>query len=294
VCVGSRAGGPGGGGSLPSRRVVTGQSRIITGWGTILKLVLKIYLHELLFFRMTERESDYTTLEEIKTPMLILYEGNIACGKSTIMQKYANQPNVELMCEPLELWENFHGINLLELRYKSRERHEFVFQVLAYISRFEQMNEIYENNSVRMLERSLYSSFEVFVEYSKKSLGMNKLEYEMLKYIFEVTKTGALDKITHPDLIVYIRTDSDICFSRMLERNRIAERTVPFDILEGLNAALESWLLNEENSAKVPCPVIVLDGNLGKEDWKIQTTKIDRKILEIANVKNKRKTDATI
>ena len=243
---------------------------------------------------MAERESDYTTLEEIKTPMLILYEGNIACGKSTMMQKYANQPNIELMCEPLELWENFHGINLLELRYKSRERHEFVFEVLAYISRFEQMNEIYENNSVRMLERSLYSSFEVFVEYSKKSLGMNKLEYEMLKYIFEVTKTGALDKITHPDLIVYIRTDSDICFSRMLERNRMAERTVPFDILEGLNAAHETWLLNEENSAKVPCPVIILDGNLGKEDWKIQTTKIDRKILEIANVKNKRKTDATI
>jgi hypothetical protein len=124
---------------------------------------------------MAERESDYTTLEEIKTPMLILYEGNIACGKSTMMQRYANQPNVELMCEPLELWENFHGINLLELRYKSRERHEFVFQVLAYISRFEQMNEIYENNSVRMLERSLYSSFEVFVELKKKLKKRNSV-----------------------------------------------------------------------------------------------------------------------
>jgi hypothetical protein len=44
----------------------------------------------------------------------------------------------------------------------------------------------------------------------------------------------------------------------------------------------------------VPCPIIVLDRNLGKEDWKIQTTKIDRKILEIANIKNKRKTDVTI
>ncbi len=39
--------------------------------------------------------SDYRSLEEIKTPMLILYEGNIACGKSTIMQKYEDYANVE-------------------------------------------------------------------------------------------------------------------------------------------------------------------------------------------------------
>jgi hypothetical protein len=57
--------------------------------------MLEIFTHAYYtIFRMTDKESDYTTLEEIKTPMLILYEGNIACGKSTIMQKYANKPNV--------------------------------------------------------------------------------------------------------------------------------------------------------------------------------------------------------
>ncbi len=125
--------------------------------------------------------SDYASLEEIKTPMLILYEGNIACGKSTIMQKYEEYANVDLMCEPLKLWENFHGTNLLELRYSNRKKFEFIFQILAYISRFEQMNEVFKNNSIRMLERSLYSSFEVFVKHSNKVMGMNPLEYEMLK-----------------------------------------------------------------------------------------------------------------
>jgi deoxyadenosine/deoxycytidine kinase len=230
---------------------------------------------------------DYTSLEEIQTPMLILYEGNIACGKSTLMRKYENHKNVNLMCEPLQLWENFHGSNLLELKYTNREKFEFLFQILAYISRFEQMNELFQTNSVKMIERSLYSSFEVFVEYSNKIIGMNPLEYEMLKYIFEVTKKGILDSITRPDLIVYIRTDSDVCFTRMINRNRSAEKTVTFDVIEELHKAHEHWLLDENNINKVPCPLIILDGNLDKDDWLIQTTKINRKIIEIANIKRK-------
>jgi deoxyadenosine/deoxycytidine kinase len=236
---------------------------------------------------MAEQFLEYSSMEEIKIPMLILYEGNIACGKSTIMQKYADCRNIDLMCEPLSLWENFHGTNLLELRYKEREKFEFMFQVLAYISRFEQINALYQDNSIRMLERSLYSSFEVFVKHSQKQMGMDPLVYEMLKYIFEVTKTGVLDTITRPDLIVYIKTDSDVCFRRMICRDRAAERTVPFDIIEGLNNAHENWLACEKNKAKVPCPIITLDGNLGKEDWMIQINKINRKILEIANIKRK-------
>ncbi len=58
-------------------------------------------------------------------------------------------------------------------------------------------------------------------------------------------------------------------------------------IIEGLNNAHENWLACEKNKTKVPCPVITLDGNLGKEDWMIQINKINRKILEIANMKRK-------
>jgi deoxyadenosine/deoxycytidine kinase len=239
------------------------------------------------YFSDMDLNSDYASLEEIRTPMLILYEGNIACGKSTIMQKYEDYTNVDLMCEPLKLWENFHGTNLLELRYSNREKFEFIFQILAYISRFEQMNEVFKNNSIKMLERSLYSSFEVFVEYSNKVMGMNPLEYEMLKYIFGVTKQGILNNITRPDLMVYIKTDSDVCFERMINRNRSAEKTVPFDVIEGLHQAHENWLFNEEKAEKIPCPIIILDGNLEKKDWLIQVTKINRKILEIANLKRK-------
>jgi len=139
-------------------------------------------------------------IEEITTPILIYIEGNIGCGKSTIMQHYNNYKNVDILCEPIELWENFHGSNLLELQYK--KQFNFLFQTTVYISRLEQMNKC--SKSVRIMERSLYSSFEVFVEQSKTA---------------------------------------------------------------------------------IPCPMLVLDGNLDKCDWTVQTNKINRTILEIANIK---------
>jgi deoxyadenosine/deoxycytidine kinase len=234
---------------------------------------------------MDDINSDYMSIEEIKTPMLIYLEGNIACGKSTIMQQYAKYVNVDILCEPIELWENFHGSNLLELRYINRKQFDFLFQTMVCFSRLEQMNEFHQNNSVKIMERSLYSSFEVFVEHSKTVMDMDDLEYKMLKYMFEVSKKGALDKMTRPDLIIYLKTDSDVCLSRMNNRNRTAEKTVPLDVIEGLHIAHENWLLNE---SKVPCPIIVLDGNLDKSEWNVQTSKINKKILEIANIKRKK------
>ena len=234
---------------------------------------------------MDDINSDYMSIEKIKTPMLIYLEGNIACGKSTIMQQYAKYVNVDILCEPIELWKNFHGSNLLELRYINRKQFDFLFQTMVCFRRLEQMNKFHQNNSVKIMERSLYSSFEVFVEHSKTVMDMDDLEYKMLKYMFEVSKKGALDKMTRPDLIIYLKTDSDVCLSRMKNRNRTAEKTVPLDVIEGLHIAHENWLLNE---SKVPCPIIVLDGNLDKSEWNVQTSKINKKILEIANIKRKK------
>jgi deoxyadenosine/deoxycytidine kinase len=244
-------------------------------------------LNNLIISEMVVNKSEYMSIEEIKTPILIYIEGNVACGKSTIMQQYTKYTNVDIMCEPLGLWENFHGLNLLELRNTNRKQFEFLFQIMVYMSRLEQMNELYQNNSVKLIERSLYSSFEVFVEHSKTTMGMEELEYEMLKYIFEVSKKGALNKITQPDLIIYLKTDSDVCLSRMKNRNRTAEKTVSSDVIQGLHTAHENWLINVENASKVPCPTIVLDGNLDQTEWNIQTNKINKKILEMANIKQK-------
>ncbi len=84
---------------------------------------------------MDDINSDYMSIEEIKTPMLIYLEGNIACGKSTIMQQYAKYVNVDILCEPIELWENFHGSNLLELRYINRKQFDFLVQTMVCFRR---------------------------------------------------------------------------------------------------------------------------------------------------------------
>ncbi len=138
------------------------------------------------------------SIKVIDTPMLCYIEGNIACGKTTLMEKFQSYENVNLMIEPLTIWENFNGQNLLKLRYENRDQYEYSFQTLANLSRLDQINQTYKSNKIKFMERSLYSSFEVFVQYSRDSLGMDLMEYQLLKYAFDVSTQGALHEITKP------------------------------------------------------------------------------------------------
>ncbi len=67
-------------------------------------------------------DNRFMEIEEITTPILIYIEGNIGCGKSTIMQHYNNYKNVDILCEPIELWENFHGSNLFSLSVETMKK----------------------------------------------------------------------------------------------------------------------------------------------------------------------------
>ncbi len=223
------------------------------------------------------------SIKVIDTPMLCYIEGNIACGKTTLMEKFQSYENVNLMIEPLNIWENFNGQNLLKLRYENRDQYEYSFQTLANLSRLDQINQTYKSNKIKFMERSLYSSFEVFVQYSRDSLGMDLMEYQLLKYAFDVSTQGALHEITKPDLIIYLRTAPLVSFNRMMGRKREAENSVTFQTIKGLHQAHETWLKNVD---KLPCPVLTLNGNLGKENLDMHVEEINKKLLEL--FKNKK------
>lgn len=53
-----------------------------------------------------------TSLGE-RYPLLVYVEGNIGSGKSTFIQYCKQQPSIEVVCEPLAVWENFGGTNAL-------------------------------------------------------------------------------------------------------------------------------------------------------------------------------------
>ncbi|XP_074648250.1 thymidine kinase 2, mitochondrial-like [Tubulanus polymorphus] len=204
-----------------------------------------------------------TLLKNLKSPrqskFTVSVEGNIGCGKSTLIEFFDNSPVVEAIKEPVEKWCNLRGHNALELLYQDPVRWSFSFNNYAQLTRL-QMHRTKTKKAVKMLERSLYSTRYCFVENSYRDGIITELEYAVLSDWFSFIIDIEDVKV---DLFVYLKADPEICYDRIQKRARKEETGdsgVPFELIEKLHDLHEKWLI-EQTVAKLPAPVLVLDAN---------------------------------
>ncbi|XP_060556298.1 thymidine kinase 2, mitochondrial-like [Ruditapes philippinarum] len=183
-------------------------------------------------------------------------EGNIGCGKTTLLEYFKSSKVVEAIKEPVSQWTNVQGHNALQLLYEDPSRWSFSFNIYAQLTRV-QMHTKPHNKQVKMLERSLFSTRHCFVENDYRNETINGLEYEILnkwfEYLTEMPGTGV-------DLIVYLRADPKVCYERIKKRSRKEEAGVPYKLIEDLHNLHEEWLVRQ-SCGKLPAPVLVLDAN---------------------------------
>lgn len=86
-------------------------------------------------------------------------EGNIGVGKSTLLDKIAEQeyPHVMTLKEPVSQWQNFHGTNLLDLLYKFPGRYGMLFQIYCTKTLISRQLEATDADII-IMERSVESS----------------------------------------------------------------------------------------------------------------------------------------
>lgn len=190
----------------------------------------------------------------------ISIEGNIASGKSTLIEKIAQkyQTNVQIFPEPVERWTNFNGKNLLELLYGDPKKWSFSFQIFVLLTAFQ--NFTTENLcEYRIFERSLQSCRFCFAEILRNANVLDSTDFEIFCAWYEELSKMSCTKI---DYILYLRTNPEICFDRMQKRSRIEEEIVSLDYLNNLHNQHESWLEKSKNNV----PVFVIDGNQSAEN----------------------------
>jgi len=224
---------------------------------------------------------------ELSSDLYVTIEGNISCGKTMFIDHFKEIQHIDLLKEPVELWENFYGNNLLKRKYDDpTDQNEYIFQTLVNMSRIEQLKAVYSNNSIKIMERSLHSSFHVFVSSCKQNLKMESLTYELLKYNYEVCTQGT-QNFTNPDLLVYIKTTPEICLQRVKDRNRFSEIKVDLEYLNQIHNAHEKWLV-PDTEGKIPemkCHILTIDGNQNQAQMKKETANV---LLEILRLKMKK------
>ena len=219
-------------------------------------------------------------------PFLVYVEGNIASGKSELLAWYNIQEGTCVMKEPINKWLDFCDYNMLGLKYADRtgrRGHEMSFQVLANLTRLEQLQNTFGTRDVRFIERSLKSGLNVFADRARRLGTLSNLNFEILKQFNKVVSSGPYAEMVQPDLVVYLDVSPEICHQRLLNRGRIEEMNLTRWDLNDLHLAHELWL--ESNDIK--CPVLRIKNEGDVSSITNYMPEIDNKIAELRARKGK-------
>ncbi|XP_020253149.1 deoxyguanosine kinase, mitochondrial-like isoform X1 [Asparagus officinalis] len=184
-----------------------------------------------------------------KKRLTFCVEGNISVGKTTFLQRIANETLelrdlVEIVPEPIGKWQDIgpDHFNILDAFYAEPERYAYTFQNYVFVTRVMQERESSAGiKPLRLMERSVFSDRMVFVRAVHEAKWMNEMEISIYDSWFDPVVSTLPGLI--PDGFIYLRASPDTCHKRMMMRKRAEEGGVSLDYLRGLHEKHESWLL---------------------------------------------------
>ena len=201
---------------------------------------------------------------------ILFVEGGIGCGKSTLVKKiqeHCSEKKLKIITiqEPVDIWVNIKddktGKNMIEAFYEDQEKYSFEFQMMAYISRLQRLQETMADGinggcDLVICERSLQTDKNVFCKMLYDEGKITSYGYQIYNKWFDY-----FQNYMNNAKFVYLKTDYNKCFERVSKRNRNGESEISKDYLMHNNKYHDDWLLNEKKHE-----VLVLDGNIDEED----------------------------
>jgi deoxyadenosine/deoxycytidine kinase len=183
---------------------------------------------------------------------MVLIEGNIGAGKTTVGKTIAASGEFGFIEEPTAVWQEGYASNMLELFYNDSQRWAFTFQICAFVTRAKTWHEVWQhtNHNRVILERSIFCDRHVFAKNCYKTGLFTQAEYQLYcgMWDFMVSEFTA-----EPDYILYLRTPAELCLERIASRGREEETGIPLAYLRQLEELHDEWLCDNPKT-------IMLDG----------------------------------
>ncbi|KAL7643727.1 UNVERIFIED_CONTAM: hypothetical protein RMT77_005733 [Armadillidium vulgare] len=197
----------------------------------------------------------------LKNKLLVCLEGNIASGKSSILNTFKRDPAASIYPEPVDEWRNYNGTNLLEKMYNDPEKYMFPFQTCNIITMDNRHNDMRKNQTKKVrrtlmiMERCPLASEHVFISNSVKNGFLDETQRVLLKTLNERINGNNLV----PDMVIYVKTNPHVAFERIKNRKREEESKITIEFIKDLDTEYETYisLLKEIYGISV----FTIDGN---------------------------------
>lgn len=177
--------------------------------------------------------------------MYIAIEGVIGVGKTTLARMLQPSFDADLQLEVFE--EN----PFLADFYSDRERYAFQTQIFFLLSRYHQ-----QRRSVREVldsGRNLLTDYTFAKDALFASINLRGDELEMYYRVHEALG----EKVRLPDLIVYLKAETQVLMQRIAMRDRSYERNMEVEYIEALNQTYDDHFSHHYQGP----PVMTIDTN---------------------------------
>jgi deoxyguanosine kinase len=180
--------------------------------------------------------------------MYVSIEGVIGVGKTTLARLLRPLLKTELLLEVFE--EN----PFLSDFYSDRARYAFQTQIFFLLSRYRQQRDAVPK--VLSTGLSLISDYTFEKDALFARINLRGDELEMYYRVHE----ALAEKIPPPELIVYLRAETDVLMQRIAMRDRPYERQMERTYIHELNLAYEEYFTDHTDRRR-QTPVLVIDTN---------------------------------
>lgn len=178
--------------------------------------------------------------------MYFAIEGVIGVGKTTLARLLQPSFDANLLLEVFE--EN----PFLGDFYSDRERYAFQTQLFFLLSRYQQQR---HGVSQKLTEKeTLISDYTFEKDALFARINIRGDELEMYYRVHE----ALAEKTIPPDMIIYLRAETDVLMQRISLRDRHYERQMERSYIDDLNQAYDEFFLNENVHRS---PVLIIDTN---------------------------------
>ena len=158
--------------------------------------------------------------------------GNIGVGKTTFTKLLSKRRNWE------PFFESVSDNPYLSDFYDDMGRWGFNLQVYFLHKRFEMHQKMSASSIGVIQDRTIFEDMEIFARNLHQLGKLSKRDWDNYCGLFSVM-TSYLKK---PDLVIYLRAETDTLISRIKNRGRDYESTIDPEYIHTLNMAYDRWI----------------------------------------------------
>ena len=172
-------------------------------------------------------------LDKQKTkPSFIGLTGNIGVGKTT---------STKLLSEKLNWTPFFESVSdnpYLSDFYSDMKRWSFNLQIFFLHKRFEMHQKMSASLMSVIQDRTIYEDLEIFARNLYQLGKLSQRDWDNYCGLFKVMNSY----LKKPDLIIYLRADTDTLLSRIKKRGRDYENSIDSEYIHTLNISYDRWI----------------------------------------------------